>query len=80
MALVGYSPRAGGAVCRACAGGTEAIALSSEGIAGIEALLASPLADAVSLRLTGRATRDALRVVTTSYEYNGGFRLRTLSA
>jgi hypothetical protein len=67
-------------VCRACAGGTEAIALSSEGIAGIEALLASPLADAVSLRLTGRATRDALRVVTTSYEYNGGFRLRTLSA
>jgi hypothetical protein len=24
--------------------------------------------------------RDALRVVTTSYEYNGGFRLRTLSA
>jgi DNA repair protein RecO (recombination protein O) len=78
--LVGYSPRAGGAVCSACAGGAEAIALSSDGIAGIEALLASPLADAVSLRLTGRAARDALRVVTTSYEYNGGFRLRTLSA
>jgi DNA repair protein RecO (recombination protein O) len=78
--LVGYSPRAGGAVCGACAGGAEAIALSSDGIAGIEALLASPLADAVSLRLTGRAARDALRVVTTSYEYNGGFRLRTLSA
>jgi DNA repair protein RecO (recombination protein O) len=78
--LVGYSPRAGGAVCRACAGRVEAIALSSDGIAGIEALLASPLADAVSLRLSGRATRDALRVVTTSYEYHGGFRLRTLSA
>jgi DNA repair protein RecO (recombination protein O) len=78
--LVGYSPRAGGAVCRACANQTEAIALSTEGIRGIEALLASPLADAVTLGLTERATRDALRVVTASYEYNGGFRLRTLSA
>ena len=27
-----------------------------------------------------RAVRDALRVVTASYEYHGGFRLRTLSA
>ena len=77
--LVGYSPRAGGAVCRACANQVEAIALSADGIAGIEALLASPLADAVSLGLSERAMRDALRVVTTSYEYNGGFRLRTLS-
>ena len=78
--LVGYSPRAGGAVCRACAGQAEALALSAEGIAGIEALLASPLADAVTLGVGGRAARDALRVVTASYEYNGGFRLRTLSA
>jgi DNA repair protein RecO (recombination protein O) len=78
--LVGYSPRAGGAVCRACAGNAEALALSGEGIAGIEALLASPLADAVALGLTERVARDALRVVTASYEYNGGFRLRTLSA
>src|SRR6266480_4958033 len=77
--LVGYSPRAGGAVCRACANQVEAIALSADGILGIEALLASPLAEAVSLGLSERATRDALRVVTTSYEYNGGFRLRTLS-
>ncbi len=78
--LVGYSPRSGGAVCRACANATESLALSSEGIAGIEALLASPLADAAALALTERATRDALRVVTASYEYNGGFRLKTLSA
>jgi DNA repair protein RecO (recombination protein O) len=78
--LVGYSPRAGGAVCRACAGTSEALALSGEGIAGIEALLASPLADAAGLALSDRATRDALRVVTASYEYHGGFRLRTLSA
>src|SRR5437870_6490854 len=78
--LVGYSPRAGGAVCGACASHAEALALSAEGIKGIEALLASPLAAAATLGLTERAARDALRVVTASYEYNGGFRLRTLSA
>ena len=78
--LVGYSPRAGGAVCGACAGRTEALALGGEGIAGIEALLAQPLAGAVPLALGDRARRDALRVVTASYEYHGGFRLRTLSA
>lgn len=79
-ALVGYSPRSGGAVCRACAGRAEALALSPEGIRGIEALLASPLADAVGLALDARSSRDALKVITASYEYHGGFRLRTLSA
>ena len=79
-ALVGYSPRAGGAVCGACANRAEALALSTEGIKGIEALLASPLSNAATLGLSERAARDALRVVTASYEYNGGFRLRTLSA
>ena len=79
-ALVGYSPRAGGAVCRACANEAEALALGPDGVAGIEALLAHPLADAAALALTERAARDALRVVTASYEYHGGFRLRTLSA
>jgi DNA repair protein RecO (recombination protein O) len=79
-ALVGYSPRSGGAVCRACAGKAEALALSPEGIRGIEALLGSPLADAVGLALDARSTRDALKVITASYEYHGGFRLRTLSA
>ena len=78
--LAGYSPRAGGAVCGGCALQAEALALSAEGIRGIEALLASPLADAVALGLAERAARDALRVVTASYEYHGGFRLRTLSA
>jgi DNA repair protein RecO (recombination protein O) len=78
--LVGYSPRAGGAVCRGCAAQTGALAVGSDGIRGIEALLASPLADATSLGLTDRAARDALKVVTASYEYHGGFRLRTLSA
>jgi hypothetical protein len=66
-------------VCERCAPSTEALGLASDGIAGIEELLARPLADAVALGLSGRAQRDALRVVTASYEYHGGFRLRTLS-
>ncbi len=78
--LVGYSPRAGGAVCAGCAARTEALALSTEGIRGIEGLLGSPLADAGSLGLGERASRDALKVIQASYEYHGGFRLKTLSA
>jgi DNA repair protein RecO (recombination protein O) len=78
--LVGYSPRAGGAVCERCAPVTEALALAPDGVVGIEALLARPLADAARLALSERAQRDALRVITASYEYHGGFRLRTLSA
>jgi DNA repair protein RecO (recombination protein O) len=76
--LVGYSPKAGGAVCRACAQG--ALPISPAGIEGIEQLLGRPLSDAHAAGLTDRAVRDALRVVTSSYEYHGGFRLRTLSA
>jgi DNA repair protein RecO (recombination protein O) len=78
--LVGYSTRAGGAVCARCAPATDALALGVDAIAGIEALLARPLANAVKLGLSERALRDAVRVVTASYEYHGGFRLRTLSA
>jgi DNA repair protein RecO (recombination protein O) len=78
--LVGYSPRAGGGVCSACAGSTEALGLSPEGVRGIEELLGSPLADATGVGLGERASRDALKVITSSYEYHGGFRLRTLSA
>jgi DNA repair protein RecO (recombination protein O) len=78
--LVGYSTRAGGGVCAPCAHSTEALVMTADGIAGIETLLAQPLADAAGLGLSERALRDALRVVTASYEYHGGFRLRTLSA
>jgi DNA repair protein RecO (recombination protein O) len=74
--LVGYSPRAGGAVCRACADG--ALALSGAGIVAIEGLLARPLADAGAVRLGDRSARDALAVITAAYEYYGNFRLRTL--
>jgi DNA repair protein RecO (recombination protein O) len=74
--LVGYSPSAGGAVCRACADG--ALSLSPAGIRGIEALLAHPLADACGVGLSDRSARDALAVITAAYEYFGNFRLRSL--
>jgi DNA repair protein RecO (recombination protein O) len=74
--LVGYSARAGGAVCRAC--GDGALPLSRAGIAGIERLLARPLAEAASVGLSDRSARDALAVITAAYEYFGNFRLRTL--
>jgi DNA repair protein RecO (recombination protein O) len=76
--LAGYSARAGGTVCEACSPG--ALALAPEGLAGMEALLRSPLADARGVGLTDRGARDVLAVVTASYEEHGGFRLRTLSA
>jgi DNA repair protein RecO (recombination protein O) len=76
--LVAFSARAGGAVCGVHAAG--ALRLSSEGIAGVERLLSTPLADADAARLSDRARRDALAVITSSYEEHGGFRLRTLSA
>jgi DNA repair protein RecO (recombination protein O) len=77
--LVGYLPRAGGAVCAACAP-TETVRLSPEGFRAIAALLRSPLADAHGLGLGERAARDALAVVVAAYEFHGGFRLRTLTA
>ena len=76
IGLVGYSPRAGGAVCRDCADG--ALALSASGIAGIESLLARPMAEAADVGLGERAARDALAVITSAYEYFGNFRLRAL--
>ena len=76
--LAGYSARAGGTVCEAC--GPGALALSSDGLAGMEALLRSPLADARAAGLTERGAREVLAVITSSYEEHGGFRLRTLRA
>ena len=67
-------------MCRSCAGATGALGLAPSGIAGIEALLRRPLAEAGKAGLTERTARDALTVITSSYEYHGGFRLRTLSA
>ena len=76
--LVGYAPAAGGAVCRDCGGG--AIPLSPDGLRGISTLVATPMAEAHDSGLTDRAAREALALVTASYEHHGGFRLRTLSA
>jgi DNA repair protein RecO (recombination protein O) len=76
--LVGYSPQAGGAVCRTCAEG--AIVLSPQGREGIETLLSTPLADAGGAGLDDRSMREALAVITASYEFHGGFRLRTLKS
>src|SRR5579864_2270326 len=75
--LVGYSPREGGAVCAACM--ADAISIAAAALTGIDALLRSPLAEAAAQGLSEAATRDALRVVTASYEFHGGFRLRTLA-
>jgi DNA repair protein RecO (recombination protein O) len=77
--LVGYSPRAGGAVCQACAG-DDALALSQPALRGIEDLLRRPLAEARTVGLSARSEREALVLITSSYEYHGGFRLKSLTA
>jgi DNA repair protein RecO (recombination protein O) len=75
-----FSARAGGVVCRGCAETTAAIVLSAGSADGIEALLKLPLAGSGDVRLSSRGAREILAAVTASYEYHGGFRLRTLSA
>jgi DNA repair protein RecO (recombination protein O) len=76
--LAGYLPGAGGAVCRSC--DTGSLPLSTQGLRVIDALLRSPLADASRVPLTPQAAREALAVITASYEHHGGFRLRAASA
>ena len=75
--LVGFSARAGGGVCASCEAGS--LPVSDDGFTGVRALLERPLAGAADAGLTPRGCRDALRVVEASYEYHGGFRLRTLA-
>ncbi len=76
--LVGYLPAAGGAVCGRCT--TGAIRLSAKGLRAISSLLRAPIADAPSVGVDREGARDALAVVTASYEFQGGFRLRTATA
>lgn len=73
--LVGFSAQAGGGVCATCEAG--ALPVSPDGFAGMRALLERPLAEAAAARVSERGRRDALAVVESSYEYHGGFRLRT---
>jgi DNA repair protein RecO (recombination protein O) len=75
--LVGYSPQAGGAVCASCANGERQLGAST--FAAIDGLLRLPLAEAGEVGVGEREAREALGLVTASYEFHGGFRLRTLS-
>jgi DNA repair protein RecO (recombination protein O) len=75
--LVGFSAQAGGGVCAACEAGS--IPISDDGFTGIRGLLERPLAGARDAGVTDRGEREALRVIESSYEYHGGFRLRTLA-
>jgi len=76
--LVGYSPQAGGAVCRTCGDGARRLGPAT--FAAIDGLLRRPLAEAGDVRLGEREARETLGLVTASYEFHGGFRLRTLAS
>ncbi len=78
MPLAAYSARAGGGVCAGCANG--GLSVSAAGFEAIDGLLRRPLAEAAEAVASDRAAREALAVITASYEYHGGFRMRTLSA
>ena len=75
--LVGFSARAGGAVCREC--GAGALSLTDGGFTAIRTLLEHPMADAHDAAPAPAALRQCLRVIESSYEEHGGFRLRTLA-
>jgi DNA repair protein RecO (recombination protein O) len=75
--LVGFSAGAGGAVCADCLDAHAGIRMSADSLAAAEALVGRPLGEGP---LSSRQARDALRIVEQSYEYHGGFRLRTLRA
>lgn len=76
--LVAFVPSAGGVVCERCDPG--GIPLPADSLHGIRTLLHTPIAEAPAAGLDAGARRDALAVVTASYEQHGGFRLRTLTA
>jgi DNA repair protein RecO (recombination protein O) len=76
--LVAYSPQAGGAVCKSCANGARRLGAST--FTAIEGLLRRPLAEAGAVSVGEPEAREALGLVTASYEFHGGFRLRTLSS
>ena len=78
--FAGFAAAAGGVVCPRCVAQTAAVPLSPAGAAGMGGLLRRPLAEAADAGLDDRSAREALAAVTASYEYHGGFRLRTLSA
>jgi DNA repair protein RecO (recombination protein O) len=77
LPLVGFSAKAGGGVCADCSAGS--IAISAEGFETVRGFLERPLAEAGGPAASVRGLRECLRVIESSYEYHGGFRLRTLA-
>jgi DNA repair protein RecO (recombination protein O) len=77
-ALVGFSPAAGGAVCRSCATGSLPLAEATQH--AIDAFLRRPLAEAQKVPVAERSARETVALLVASYEYHGGFRLRTLAS
>jgi len=75
--LVAFSPQAGGGVCADCSPG--ALAVSAEGFETVRSFLEHPLADAKAHAPSARGLRECLSMIESSYEYHGGFRLRTLA-
>jgi DNA repair protein RecO (recombination protein O) len=75
--LVGFSAQAGGGVCANCRGGS--LDVSPEGFEAVRGFLEHPLAEAGEQVSGPRGLRECLAVIEASYEYHGGFRLRTLS-
>jgi DNA repair protein RecO (recombination protein O) len=75
--LVGFSAQAGGGVCAEC--GSGALDISPEGFETVRGFLERPLAEAGDPTGTPRGLRECLSVIEASYEYHGGFRLRTLA-
>jgi DNA repair protein RecO (recombination protein O) len=75
--LVGFSAGAGGAVCADCLDAHAGMHMHADSLTAAEQLVARPLGDA---QLSPRQARDALHIVEQSYEFHGGFRLRTLRA
>ena len=77
--LVGYAPAAGGAVCRDCGGGLDR-ALAGRAARRSRRSSRRRWPTRRTRASTDRGAREALALVTASYEHHGGFRLRTLSA
>jgi DNA repair protein RecO (recombination protein O) len=75
--LIGFSAQAGGAVCAEC--GVNALQVSPEGFEAIRGYVEHALAEAGEVQASVRARTECLRVIESSYEYHGGFRLRTLA-
>src|SRR6187200_626554 len=75
--LVGFSAQAGGGVCTECSPGS--LAVSADGFETVRGFLERPLADASTPAPTARGLRECLGMIESSYEYHGGFRLKTLA-